>query len=342
MGLPSFVARRVISAFAVLIGVTVITFFLLHLVAADPITVWLGKNGANNPSLVALYTRVYHLDAPFYVQYYYYLVGLLHGYLGFSTYMNVPVYNAIADTLPLTIQIVLLSMVFTFILGISNGLLSARFVGRTPDKTIRGFYIVFYSIPPFFVPLLLIIIFGYIFPILPTTGAMSSNISPPPVITGIPIFDAFLSGRWAAFEDIFIHMILPALANALVAYGIVTRVLRSSMIDTLSSNFIRAAKARGIKESKIFYRYAFKSSLIPVITILALITAFTFTSDAYVEYLFGYPGIGDFIIEAFYRFDYAGILGAVIVFAVVVVIANLIADILYAVVDPRIRYGAAA
>ena len=342
MGLPSFILRRVISAIAVLVGVTVITFFLLHLVAADPITVWLGKNGANNPSLVAIYTKVYHLDSPFYVQYYYYVVGLLHGYLGFSTYMNMPVYNAIAETLPLTIQIVTLSMIFTFILGISNGLLSARFAGKAPDKTIRGFYVVFYSIPPFFVPLLLIIIFGYFWPILPTTGAMSSSINAPPTITGIPVFDALLTGRWAAFEDILTHMILPALANALVAYGIVTRVLRSSMIDNLSSNFIRAAKARGIKERKLFYKHAFKSSLIPVITILALITAFTFTSDAYVEYLFGYPGIGDFIIEAFYRFDYAGILGAVIVFAIVVVIANLVADVLYAVVDPRIRYGAAA
>jgi peptide/nickel transport system permease protein len=213
-----------------------------------------------------------------------------------------------------------------------------RFAGRLPDKVARALYIIGFASPPFFIALAVILIFTLVIPVLPTSGGVDVSVALPRTITYIPMLDSIITGDWPAFESLFAHVILPSLANALAVYGILTRVLRSSLLDVMKSNFVVAARARAIPERKIFFGYAFKNSLVTVVTLISLLFTFILGSTIFVEYVFSYPGIGDYAVESALQIDYPSILAITLTFALMIIIANLLADILYAVVDPRIRY----
>jgi peptide/nickel transport system permease protein len=183
-----------------------------------------------------------------------------------------------------------------------------------------------------------ILVFTFVIHGLPTSGAIGTFVSPPSLVTGLPLLDAALTLNWAAFGSLLTHLVLPSLANALAVYGILTRVLRSSLLDILRSNFVTAARARAISEKKIFFGHAFKNSRVTVITLIALLFTFILGSTIFVENVFSYPGIGQYIVQATVSSDYPSILGITLIFAILIMIVNLTADILYAVVDPRIRY----
>jgi len=220
-----------------------------------------------------------------------------------------------------------------------SGLIGARNVNKWPDKTVKGAYIIGFATPPFFIAIVVILIFSLLLPILPTSGAMSISLPPPPYVTGLPMLDALITGDWAAFDSLLAHAILPSLANALAVYGILTRVLRSTLLDVMQSNFVTAARARGISERRIFYHYAFTNSLVTLVTMVALMFTFILGSTIFVEYIFSYPGMGSYVVQATMLIDYPSILATTLVFASMIIIVNLLADVLYAVVDPRIRYS---
>jgi len=336
MGLATFLLRRIVAGATVLLGVTALTFVLSHLIPGDPVVLWLGRTAQTQPQLAAIYVKMYHLHDPLYIQFFYYVSGLLHLQLGFSPSRAEPVLQAIKESLPVTLQLVLLCMVITTVLGILSGILSALYAGRLPDKTSRAIYLFGTASPPFLIPLLLILVFTYLIPVLPNGGLINEFIPLPHPITGFSLVDAVLTGDWAAFGSLVQHMLLPALALSLASYGIVTRVLRSSILEVMGSNFVRAARARGIPERRVLYNYAFKNSLVELITLLTLIFNFTLTGDVFVEQIFSYPGLGRYALDAALAFDYPGLFGTTLVYAVFVVGANLLADLLYAVVDPRI------
>jgi peptide/nickel transport system permease protein len=265
-------------------------------------------------------------------------LGLLHGDLGYSATKGEPVATAILQTLPYTLQLVFLSLIFTAIIGIASGLIGARKVNKWPDKTVRGAYIIGFATPPFFIAIVVIVIFSLL-PILPTSGAINISIPLPPYVTGLPMVDALIAGDWAAFDSLLEHAILPSLANALAVYGIMTRVLRSTLLDVMQSNFVTAARARGISERRIFYHYAFTNSLVTLVTMVALMFTFILGSTIFVEYIFSYPGMGGYVVQATMLIDYPSILATTLVFAIMIILVNLLADVLYAVVDPRIRYS---
>ena len=166
------------------------------------------------------------------------------------------------------------------------------FANKLPDKLMKVFYIIGFASPPFFTALAVILVFTFVIHGLPTSGAIGTFVSPPPTITGLPILDALITLNWTAFGSLLSHLVLPSLANALAIYGILTRILRSSLIDILHSNFIMAARARGISQTKIFFGHAFKNSLVTVITLIALLFTFILGSTIFVENVFSYPGIG--------------------------------------------------
>ncbi len=311
---------------------------LSHSISADPLTAWFGKGVSIDPGLAQIYIKEYHFNDPVYIQYFYYVFGILHGDMGYSPTRGEPVVSAIAETLPYTLQLVLLSFVFAVIIGIVSALIGARNANKWPDKVVKGSYIIGFATPPFFIAIVVILIFALLLPILPTSGAMSISIPPPQHVTGLPMLDAAITGDWAAFDSLLEHAILPALANALAVYGILTRVLRSSLLDVMQSNFVTAARARGISERRIFYGYAFTNSLVTAVTMVALMFTFILGSTIFVEYIFSYPGIGDFVVRATLNIDYPSILGTTLVFGSMIILVNLMADVLYAVVDPRIRY----
>ncbi len=332
-------ARRIATGVFVIFGVTLITFILAHMVPGNPVVAWLGKQAAQHPELAQAYAEKYHLNDPLYLQYFYYLNGLAHLDLGYSPTRGEPVAMAISQTLPYTLQLVIMALVFVVILGSLTGILAAKYAGRVPDRIIYSFYVFGIASPPFFVALVLILVFSLLLPILPTGGLIDLSITSPYSITGLPLLDALLEGNIPAFNSLLSHAVLPSLALALTVFGLLTRVLRSDILGLMNSNFVRAARARGVSENKIFFNYAFKNSLISVITLTSILTIFLLVGDIFVEYIFAYPGIGQYAVQAALSIEYPSILGTTLVYAIIIVIVNLITDLTYGLADPRIRYA---
>jgi len=335
-----FILRRLAFGIFVLIGVLTITFILAHAIPGNPIQALLGRQAAQHPDLVARLAASYHYNDPIYVQYYYYIVNLLHGNLGYSTSRGmVPVVSVIEQTLPFTLQIAFFAFVISLVVGILLGVLSARYAHKPVDTSIRAIYLTGVSSPSFFVAVILLIVFTFYFRIFPGGGAVSSSISRPTAITGIPMLDSLLEGNFSYFVDALRHVVLPSLALAIGAFGVVVRILRTSMLEILQSNFIRTARAKGLDERTVFFKHALRNGMIPVVTLSSLIVYAMIVGTLFVENIFSYPGLGQYVVGALTGQDYPGILATALVFAVVIVLANLVADILYVVVDPQIRLG---
>jgi len=289
---------------------------------------------------VAIYTQEFHLSGPLYVQYYYYLLGIAHGNFGVSpTRGFIPVLSVIEQTLPYTVQIAFFAILFSIVLGVVLGVLSALYHHNPIDKSIRSFYLAGYSSPSFFMALILIIVFVYFTRLLPSGNAADISLNVPHTITGSPMLDSLLQGDWAYFESSLAHVILPSLALALTTFGVITRVLRSSMLDTMHANYIKTARAKGLDEGTIFFKHGLRNALIPVVTLSSLVVTWLITGTVFVESIFNYPGIGQYVVQALFYQDYPGILATTLVFATIIIVSNLVADIMYAVVDPQIRLG---
>jgi len=341
LNLLRFLLRRLAFAVFVLFCVLTLTFVLSHLIPGDVIQAWLGKEAAQYPVVAKLYAAKYHLNDPVYVQYVYYLAGMLQGNLGISPSRGfVPVSSVIAQTLPLTLQIVFLAFVICVFLGLGLGILAARYRGTPVDSLIRIFYLAGYSSPPYFIGIVILVVASLYLRILPTGGAYDPlAVSPSPSITGFPIFDALLQGNFSFVENASLHLVLPALTLALVTFGVITRVARSSLLDVMQTDYIRTARAKGLDEGTIFYKHAVPNAAISLITISSLVMTFLLTGSVFVEYLFSYPGMGRYAFTALQGSDYPGIMATVFVFAAIIIITNLVADILYAYADPEIRLG---
>jgi len=340
MDLLRYVLRRLLFSIFVLLAVVTITFVLSHHLGGNIIDAWLGKEAALHPDLAAAYSARYHLNDPIWVQYYYYIVGLLHGNLGFSPSRGfVPVLTVIGQTLPYTLQLVIAAFIISMLLGVLLGVLSARYHHTPVDEGIRGFYLTGYASPPFFIALILLIIFAYVLKILPTSGAFDPSVAQPTPLTGLPILDALLEGNIPYFVSGVQHAILPSIALALVTFAVVTRVLRSSLLEVMGANYIRTARAKGLDEGTVFYKHGLRNALIPVITLSSVVLTWLITGTIFVENVFSYPGLGEYVVSALNSQDFPGILGATLIFALTIVIGNLVADLLYAYVDPQIRLG---
>jgi peptide/nickel transport system permease protein len=335
-----FVVRRLFLAIFVLLSVVTITFILSHSIGGNPIVAWLGKSAGLHPELAAAYAEKYHLNSPLVVQYYYYLVGLLQGNLGFSPSRGfLPVSEVISETLPYTLQIAFFAVLISIVVGVLLGVLSARYHHRTIDRGIRAFYLAGISSPSFFIALLLLILFTFELGLFPGGGAADPTITPPKPLTRIPMLDSLLEGNFQYLNSALSHVILPSMALALGTFGIVTRVLRSSMLEVMHANYIRTARAKGLDERTVFLKHGLRNAMIPVVTLSSLVVTFLITSTIFVENIFSYPGMGQYVVQALAGQDYPGILATTLVFAVIIVLSNLVADILYVVVDPQIRMG---
>jgi len=337
LGLLSFVLRRLGLAVFVLLGVTIITFALSRSISANPLVAWLGRAASMYPDLAAAYAQKYHLNEPLYVQFYYYLVGLLQGDLGYSVFKGRPVIVAIRETLPFTLQIAFFAILFTLVIGIPLGVVAAKYHRRLADYGIRAFYLAGVSSPAFLLALFLLIVLTYTFRLLPSGGALSPGVPAPKPITGFIIIDSLLEGNLSTFVDALAHLVMPSLALALGVFGYVTRVLRASILEVMRTNYIRTARAKGLDENTIFFKHALRNAMISVVTLASLLTTWLVTGTLFAETIFTYPGVGQYMVQALSSLDYPSILGITLVFAAIIVASNLAADILYAVVDPEIR-----
>jgi peptide/nickel transport system permease protein len=316
--------------------VAVITFTLSHLVSANPLVAWLGR-ASGNPVLAAEYIQRYHLNDPLYVQFGYYLLALLHGDLGFSVFKGEPVSEALLQTLPFTLQIAFFAILLTLAIGIPLGVLAARYHHTAVDYSISGFYLAGIASPYFLLALFLLVVLTYTLHLLPSGGAFSPGVDEPYAITHFPLIDSLIEGKWSTFEDGITHLIMPSLALALGIFGYVTRVLRASMLDVMHANYIRTARAKGVDETTIFFRHALRNASIPVVTLASIVVTWLVTGTLFVEVIFAYPGIGQYAVQALNNLDYPSLLAITLVLALIIVLSNLAADILYAVVNPEIR-----
>jgi peptide/nickel transport system permease protein len=281
------------------------------------------------------------LDKPLYVQYFSYLTNFLRGDLGKSIRFKTNILSDILLRLPATLELVIVSFIIAIALGIPLGVISAVKENKLVDHLTRTVSIAGASIPVFWLGIVFQIIFFGMLGILPLTGRISPEIAlehPITRITGFYLIDSLVTGNWPAFTDALVHLILPAITIAAYPLGLCTRMVRASMIEVLRENYIRAARASGIPERTIVFRFALKNSIVPALTALGLSFAYSITGAFLVEFIFSWGGIGSYLTYALSSIDYPVIVGVTIFVCVFYVVINLILDIFQAVIDPRVRY----
>jgi ABC-type dipeptide/oligopeptide/nickel transport system permease component len=328
-----FIGTRLLQLIPVLFGVILLTFLFTHLAVPDPCGAWYPHA---KPGVLAQCRSYFGFNQPLWVQFEKYIVQLLQGNWG-NDPSGIPVYATIVQDIPETVELVLASLFLMIVVGISLGVVAARFAGRWPDHLVRVFYLSGWAAPTYLAAIILAIVVAPAFG-LPTGGAYSVQTPPFPQVTHMSVLDAVIAGNLPYTLDAIAHLILPATALAFLNLGIVTRMTRSSMLEVLPLDFIKGARMKGISENAVLYRHALRNSLITTTTVLGFTASGLLSSTVVVEEIFRWPGIGQYSFQAIVDYNFSGTIGVVIVFAISVVVANLIADILYGVLDPRVEW----
>jgi len=309
-----YIIRRVILSIPILIGITIVVFLIMHAVPGDPVRLMLGERAT--PEMIAKLRHELGLDRPIYVQYFVWLSYLVRGNLGTSIVTGRPVLSMITERIPATLELTLTSLVISAVVAVFLGTLAALHRGSWVDQLTRFFALFGISMPYFWFGLMLLLIFSFRLGWLPMYGR------------GGPIWT--LNGLK--------HAILPIIVLSLSNIALLMRITRSTMLDVLGEDYIKTAKGKGLPEKIVIYKHALRNALIPVVTILALRMAYTFGGAVVTETVFAWPGMGRLIVEAIYQRDIPVVQGVTLMFGIIVMFANLVADILYAYLDPRISY----
>jgi peptide/nickel transport system permease protein len=334
-----FLTRRAINAVITIVLLIALVFTLLHILVPTPVAmarIIIGNPRAT-PGILASVIKANDLDAPLYVQFYNYVVGVFHGNLGTDTMYHVPEIVELQMYLPITLELVIIGQIIGVLIGIYTGSIAAANRNRAPDYGMKALYLTTWSAPVFLVGFVMQLVVAYWLGLLPATGVVDPTLSPPPAVTGAPIFDALIAGNWVYLWNAVQHIILPAFAIAVIGFGLVTRLGRASMIDALDRDYVKLAYMKGLSKGKVVWGTAFRNAMIPIITLIALFFAFSVGGAVIIEDVFAYHGMGYFTVQAIYNDDYPCILAFTIITGINVIVANFVADILYAVADPRVR-----
>lgn len=334
----SFIIKRVFQGIFVIIGISLLIFIIARIVPGDPARMSLGPRAPQ--FAVDELRKEMHLDKSLPVQYFYWFKGVLKGDFGKSINTKRPVSTDIKAFLPATLELALLAGFLFIIISIVLGLLSARHHDTLVDNLIRGLSYIGIAIPAFVVAVLLLLLFGYVWPVIPVLGRTSSWVDAPPHITGLITIDSLITGNFVAFFDALKHLILPALALATGPLFQEARLLRSSLTDNMGKEYISVATAYGIPSRVIMTKYLLKPSFIPVVSVMGLDFASLMGNAFLVEKIFNWPGISRYGINAMLNKDLNAISAVIIVFGIIFLIVNIIVDIIVASLDPRIRLGA--
>ena len=338
MKMREYVLRRVLMIVPILIGVLAFTFIIAHLVPGDPVGVYLGKK-ANDPVLRAEVEKRFHLDKPWLEQFWYYIKGVFTGDLGYSFLQRTSVSTALAAKLPATIELVFVSSLISVPTGIYLGIVSATRRNTLKDAAARLIALIGISIPAFFLALLLQLALNSTIHVFPLGGRFPTGVDPPAHITGLYLLDSLLSLDTRGFLYSGYYIILPAIGIGLSIIGYILRMMRSSMLEVLSSDYIRTARAKGVSERDVIFKHALKNAMGPTLTVSGLVIGGAIAGTVFVERVFNWPGIGNFAVVSAMQLDFAAILGFTLVVTVAYLLANLLVDILYAYLDPQVRLG---
>lgn len=327
--------RRIFSLIPVLLGLSLIVFFMIRAIPGDPAQVILGQLATKEA--IADLTRELGLDQPWYVQYFTYLGGLLTGDLGESLRTKSAISTEIWPYLAATMELSFVAMLIAIIIGVNAGIVSAWFQNSWFDYGAMVLALVGVSMPIFWLGLMEQWLFAINLDILPTSGREEVR-NPVEAITNFYIIDALIQGRTDQFVDVLKHLVLPAMALATIPMAIIARITRSTMLEVMRSDFIRTARAKGLSMFWVVYKHSLKNAIIPVLTIIGLQTGLLLGGAILTETIFSWPGIGRYIYEAINYRDYPVIQSGILIIALIFVLINLVVDLLYAAIDPRIKY----
>ncbi|MDQ0216823.1 peptide/nickel transport system permease protein [Oikeobacillus pervagus] len=331
----SYTIRRLTMLIPVLIGMSIIVFSLIHAIPGNPAQLILGQQ-ATKEAVEAL-TKELGLDQPLYIQFWEYFKSLLTGDLGTSIKTQSPISAEIGPYLAATIELSFCAMIIAIFIGVNAGIISAWFQNSWFDYILMLLALIGVSMPIFWLGLMEQYVFSIQLDLLPTTGRENIR-NPVEPITHLYLVDTLIQGRFDQFIEVLKHLILPAVALATIPMAIIARITRSSMLEVMRSDYIRTARAKGMSMFFVVYKHSLKNALIPVITIIGLQTGLLLGGAILTEMIFGWPGIGNYIYNAIQFRDYPVIQSGILVVATIFVMINLIVDLLYAVLDPRIKY----
>jgi peptide/nickel transport system permease protein len=338
-----YLIRRIILLFFVLIGVTFLVFVIAMMIPKDAAFLWAGgTQGVTEQQLEAV-RRSYHLNDPWYMQYWWYLSNILQGNLGVSPVRDVPVATELAAYLPNSLELGVFSLVLSIIFGIGIGIISATRRDTVADHASRLGALSMVSLPNFWVGLVFQLVFYYYLGWAPDPGGNVNQVllfqHPLHTITGFNTLDALLTGNWPILYSLLQHMAMPGLILGFYPIAMIARITRASMLETMSQDFIRTARAYGLPERIVVYKYALKNAVIPTTTTIGLSVGWLLTGSVVVESIFYWPGIGRYAVDAIQNFDFPSVIGYVLVASIIFATANLVVDVLYGFLDPRIKQG---
>ena len=337
MGKGEYIIRRLALAILVLVGVSIITFVISRLVPSDPASLHAGIRASKEAKEAARIKL--GLDLPLYEQYFRYIGDVVRGDFGVSVRTHRPIIDDLRIYLPATLELVLVSMTITVLIGIPLGVLSGAWKDSPVDHFSRIFAVVNVSMPVFWLALLLQLLFVRQLGWLPLGARVSKEIAiitPIERITGFYLIDTALAGNWAAFRDVARHLILPSLALASYGIGLTIRMIRATMVEVLQQKYITAAWAAGLTRREVFFRQALKNAIVPTLMVLSLNFVWQISGAMLVEIVFRWPGLGRYLVDAILMIDFPIVVSVALVVTVFYVLTNLFVDLLQAVIDPRV------
>lgn len=336
MVLMRYIAKRLLIGLGTLFGVVVLVFLLTHILPGDPAVVMCGMNCF--PDTLERMRRFMGLDVPLAIQFQRYIGGLLHGDMGMSYTSGQPVLSDLLRRFPASLELASVSFFLASVLGIPLGILAAIRKGGWLDKVAQAVVVFGASMPLFWLGLVLVLVFNFnLHWAPPPMGRLAVWVQAPPRVTGLFLVDSIINQRWDAFRSAASQIILPAVTLAAVTIGPLTRMTRASMLEVLDQSFIQTARAAGVRERKVVLQDALKNALIPVVTMMGMTLGWLLAGSIIVEMIFAWPGIGSYAWTATSRNDFNAIQGFVLFIAVVYVSINLMIDLIYALIDPRVR-----
>ncbi len=333
--LKYYVITRILLAIPMMLILLTIVFFVLRIMPGDPVTAILGPKAP--PEVVKQMRANLGLNDPIAVQYVKYLGKLLIGDMGRSTLTERPVLTEILERFPATVELTLYAMVVAILIGIFWGSEAARRYDKITDITARSYAIIVYSIPVFWFGMMMQLIFGVNLHWLPVSGRISPMMEPTS-ITRLYLVDALITGNWESLWNAFRHILLPGTTLGIVISSIFVRMVRGNMLLTMNMDFVKAARARGIKERAVVYRHALKNAFVPILTIMGLQFALLLAGAVLTETTFSWPGIGSYLVMKIRYRDFAAIQGSIVFIAFFIIVVSILIDVINAWIDPRIRY----
>lgn len=339
MNFKRYLLRRLVLAVVVMFGLSIVIFAISRIMPGDVATMALGSTATEEAK--ESYRVANHLYDSYPQQYLYWIGGVLQGDFGTSTSTNRPVSTDVAEFLPATLELVVMAAVILIILSIILGVLAAKYRDTVVDGIIRVLSYIGVAMPSFVIATLLLLLFGHLWQVIPVLGRLSYGVVAPPDVTGFYTIDALLAGQFSTFWDAFLHLLVPAFALALGGLCQEARIVRNSMTENSSKDYLSAMRGYGVPEKKILWKYQLKPSLIPAVSCMGMDIASLMGNAFLVETIFNWPGISRYGLSCMLGKDLNAISAVLLVFGAIFVVVNIVVDLIVACLDPRIRLGGA-